>query len=211
MTARQQPVVFLCGPRAGGNSDTAGLAFADGLAKTGSNPRVLALRDHGVAPCRGCGACAGPGHRCPLDREGDAAAMLFAALDAAPLAAFAAPIYFYHVPALFKALIDRAQRRYEIRAAAVAGAALAGTPGTAATPGGHLPPDRPAYPLLVAGRPQGERLFEGALLTLKYFLWPFGFVLGRPCLLRGLDAPGDLAGNAEALAGLGEAGQAAGR
>lgn len=208
MTARGA-VVFLCGPRAGGNSDTAGLAFADGLAKAGITPRVLALRDHAVAPCRGCGACAGPGHRCPLDRAGDGAATLFAALDAASVAAFAAPIYFYHVPALFKALIDRAQRRYEIRAAAAV--ALAAAPATAAPPGGRLSPDRPAYPLLVAGRPQGERLFEGALLTLKYFLWPFGFVLGRPCLLRGMDAPGDLAGHAEALAGIGEAGEAAGR
>lgn len=191
------PVIFLCSPRAGGNSDTAGLAFAEGLARAGTRPEVIALREHAVAPCRGCGACAGAGHRCPLDKEGDAAATLFAALDAAPLAAFAAPIYFYHVPALFKALIDRAQRRYEIRL--VAGEA------------GKAMPARPAYPLLVAGRPQGERLFEGALLTLKYFLWPFGFVPAEPVLVRGLDAPGDLAGKAAALAGFVAAGQAAGQ
>ena len=191
------PVVFLCSPRAGGNSDTAGLAFAEGLARSGLRAQVIALREHAVAPCRGCGACAGAAHRCPLDTAGDAARTLFAALDAAPLAAFAAPIYFYHVPALFKALIDRAQRRYEIRAAA----------GEA----GRTLPGRPAYPLLVAGRPQGERLFEGALLTLKYFLWPFGFVPAEPVLVRGLDGPGDLAGNAGALAGFAAAGEAAGR
>lgn len=195
------PVIFLCGPRAGGNSDTAGLAFADGVTRAGRVPRVIALRELAVAPCRGCGACAGAGHRCPLDREGDAAASVFAAMDAAPFVAFAAPIYFYHLPALFKALIDRAQRRYEIRAA------------TGATPaaGGAGQATRPAYPLLVAGRPQGERLFEGALLTLKYFLWPFGFALARPWLQRGLDAPGDLAAKAEGLAALGALGEAAGQ
>lgn len=195
------PVVFLCGPRAGGNSDTAGLAFADGLARTGRAPLIIALRDHVVAPCRGCGACSGAGHRCPLDTAGDEAETLFAAMDAAPLLAFASPIYFYHVPALFKALIDRAQRRYEIRAAT----------GASPASGGPDEAGRPAYPLLVAGRPQGARLFEGALLTLKYFLWPFGVVLGQPSLWRGMDAPGDLAGHAEGLAALGALGEAAGR
>jgi len=195
------PLVFLCGPRAGGNSDTAGLAFADGLARTGRTPRVIALRDHEVAPCRGCGACSRAGHRCPLDTAGDAAEGLFAAMDAAPFAAFAAPIYFYHVPALFKAFIDRAQRRYEIRAASGA------TPGS----GGRGPDTRPAHALLVAGRPRGERLFEGALLTLKYFLWPFDMVLTQPSLWRGMDAPGDLANDAAALAAIGALGESAGR
>ena len=88
------PVVFLCGPRAGGNSDAAGRAFAAGLARAGHSPRIIALRDYSFAPCRGCGACAGPDHRCVLDRPGDAAAELLAALAAAPVAAVASPIYF---------------------------------------------------------------------------------------------------------------------
>ncbi|MFP5258955.1 MAG: NAD(P)H-dependent oxidoreductase, partial [Acidobacteriota bacterium] len=98
MTAGQ-PVVFLCGPRAGGNSDTAGLAFAKGLARSGREPRIIALREHAVAPCRGCGACAGGRRRCPLDTAGDETEALFAVLDAAPLLALASPIYFYHLPA----------------------------------------------------------------------------------------------------------------
>lgn len=184
--------VFLCGPRPGGNSDAAGLAFAAGLAATGREARVIRLREHGLAPCRGCGACAKPGNRCPLDREDDAAEALFEAVKAAPLAVFAAPIYFYHVPALFKAFIDRAQRHYEAR---LAGATL---------------PERPAHVLLVSGRPRGERLFEGALLTLKYFFWPFHLRLEEPCLLRGFDAPGDLAADAQALGRITALGRAAG-
>ncbi len=177
--------VFLCGPRAGGNSDAAGEAFAEGLARAGCETRRIRLRDHAVTPCRGCGACAlAPANRCPLS-DGDDAETLFEAMRRADVLAFASPIYFYHLPASFKALIDRAQRHYEAR--------LAEPPGLA-------PADRPAHALLVAGRRQGQRLFEGALLTLKYFLWPFHRRLAEPCLLRGMDAPGDLAADASALA-----------
>lgn len=184
--------VFLCGPRAGGNSDTAGLTFADGLAGAGLSPRVVALRERVVAPCQGCQACAGPGHRCPLNRAGDAAEALFDMIETSPVAAFAAPIYFYHLPALFKGFIDRVQRRYAARVAAMA-----------AADGQAAPAPRPAYVLLVAGRPRGERLFEGSLLTLKYFLWPLGREIAGSCLLRGQDAPGDLAGDAASLERIG--------
>ena len=63
--------------------------------------------------------------------------------------------------------------------------------------------------LLVAGRKQGERLFEGALLTLKYFLWPFHRHPVEPCLLRGLDAPGDLAADSPSRARISAYAQAA--
>jgi multimeric flavodoxin WrbA len=185
VTPAGSAVVFLCGPRDGGNSDAAGLTFAASLARAGVAPRVIRLREHEVVPCRGCGACAEtPGNRCPLS-GGDAAEALFDAMDQALVLAFASPIYFYHVPALFKAFIDRAQRRYAVRLAGDRAAAR---------------PERPAHVLLVAGRRQGERLFDGTLLTLKYFLWPFHRRLAEPCLLRGMDAPGDLAADAAALA-----------
>nr|WP_300162349.1 NAD(P)H-dependent oxidoreductase [Solidesulfovibrio sp.] len=181
-----EAAVFLCGPRAGGNSDTAGLTFAAALAQAGLPARVVRLRDERIAPCRGCGVCAGPGERCPLDRDGDAAEALFDLIEAAPVAAFAAPIYFYHLPAVFKGFIDRAQRRYAARLAVAARAPSS--------------PARPAHALLVAGRRRGERLFDGSLLTLKYFLWPLSRELAEPCLLRGMDAPGDLAADGAALA-----------
>ena len=186
MTPVKTAAVFLCGPRAGGNADTAGLAFAEGLRQAGLSPRIIPLREYAVAPCRGCGACAvAAEHRCPLS-EADDVESLFVTLRQADNLAFASPIYFYHVPALFKAFIDRAQRHYEIR--------------LGEEPQGPQLPDRPARILLVAGRRQGERLFEGTLLTLKYFLWPFHRRPSGPCLLRGMDAPGDLAADGPALA-----------
>jgi multimeric flavodoxin WrbA len=195
VTPSNRPVVFLCGPRAGGNSDTAGLAFAEGLRQVGADPLLVRLREHEVTPCLGCGACAkGPAHRCPL--AGDEAEALFAHLAAASLVAFASPVYFYHLPARFKALIDRAQRHYELRLAREAA--------------GEVQPERPAQALLVAGRKEGQQLFTGSLLTLRYFLWPFSLKLTEPCLLRGLDAPGDLAADAAAVAAIVARGKTAG-
>jgi putative NADPH-quinone reductase len=195
VTPAHSAVVLLCGPRAGGNSDTAGLAFADGLARAGVEARVIRLREQAITPCRGCGSCAKtPQHRCPLS-DGDDVEALFSAIMHARILAFASPVYFYHVPALFKALIDRAQRHYEVR--------------MAAEPSHPASPPRSAQVLLVAGRKTGERLFEGTLLTLKYFLWPFYFRPAEPCLLRGLDAPGDLAADAATLARVSAYGEAA--
>lgn len=201
MSARPPATVFLCSPRAGGNSDAAGLAFARGVEARGGAVRVIALREAAVAPCRGCGACLAPGHRCVLAREGDAAEALFAPLRESPVVAFAAPIYFYHLPALFKAFIDRAQRHWAVRHAA-------GDDEEGALPSPALPPVRA---LLVSGRPRGEKLFAGALLSLKYFLWPFYRTLAEPCLFRGYDGSGDLAGDPEALEQAMNCGRAAGR
>lgn len=178
-----EAAVFRCGPRERGNSDRAAALFTEGLALEGLGAASVFLREHALLPCVGCDACAkGPKRLCPLAARDDSGA-LFAHLLHAPFIAFASPIYFYHVPAIYKALIDRAQRFYNARAAGDA-AMLA-------------LPRRRAYVILVAGRPSGERLFEGTLLTLKYFLAPFNVELAEPVLLRGLDGPKDLARDGE--------------
>lgn len=62
-----------------------------------------------------------------------------------------------------------------------------------------LPP-RLAHAVLLGGRKRGEKLFDGTLLTLKYFLWPFKRTLGESVCLRGVDKPGDLRADREACA-----------
>jgi len=173
-----RPLVLACGPRAKGNSDRAAELMAQGLAQAGAAPRLAYLRDMAVSPCLGCQRCAvSPGHACVLQAT-DQAETVFGWILAAPLVLFSSPIYFYHLPAGFKGLIDRAQRFYAAR--------MAGDPALAALP------RRTAQVCLVAGRPRGEKLFEGSLLTLRYFLWPFNVALAEPLCLPGLDAPGDL-------------------
>lgn len=197
MTSPEQATVFLCSPRAQGNSDTAGLAFAKGLTEAGYTPRIIWLREHDITPCRGCGRCAAePDHRCPF--AGDGAEPLFEAMMTSPIVAFAAPIFFYHLPGIFKNFIDRAQRYYTVRLEKEAS-------------GADLGPERMAQILLVSGRREGRQLFTGSLLTLKYFLWPFGIRLDdEPALLRGFDGPNDLAADTEAVDALIAKGKAAG-
>ncbi len=112
---------------------------------------------------------------CPLQGR-DASAALFDALRAAPSLVLAAPVYFYHVPAQLKALIDRSQPWWMLRDVWKEKA-----------PGG-----RPAQVILVGARPRGKRLFEGSLLTLRYWLGLFGFELAEPLTLYGLEGPDDL-------------------
>ncbi|MCA1946290.1 MAG: NAD(P)H-dependent oxidoreductase [Desulfovibrio sp.] len=172
-------VGYACSPRPKGNSDAALALLLAECAAVGVPAERLSLRSACVLPCLGCQRCALPPGGLCVQSPKDQSAQLFAPLLTAPAVCFAAPIYFYHLPSGFKAFIDRAQSFYARRER---GDAVMRA----------LPP-RKAYVVLVAGRTRGERLFEGALLTLKYFLEPFNITLADPCLLRGVDQPGDLA------------------
>ncbi len=176
--------IFACSHRAGGNSDAAAALLASGVAQAGATARVLALRDYSVLPCLACRACAAHGQsRCVLAGK-DQAEELFAVLMRAPVVLFASPIYFYALPSLCKTWVDRSQRFWEAR--------RKGDPWVLTLR------ERAAYACFVAGQPTGQKLFDGARLTLKYFLVNFGLALGEPLGLRGLDGRDDLAANAEA-------------
>lgn len=160
---------------------------ADLLAEVASGD-VLRLRDFDLRPCTGCGACARDG-LCVL-ASGDQGEELFAHVEAANALALTAPVYFYHLPSQAKAWIDRAQSRFVARQS------------------GWRPrgPRRRAFAVLVAGRPQGEKLFAGIELTLRYFLDIFDFDLADTVLLRGVDGQGALAANACAVRAVRELG-----
>lgn len=197
---RPGPVVVVCAsPRAGGNSDLAGQAVARGVLAAGGESRTFFLREHCVLPCTGCGACAKlPGHACVMADKDDAET-LFSAMLGASAVVVASPIYFYHLPAGIKALIDRGQR---FHAASVAAKKAAGKAAKKVGEG-QTGPARPlAHAILVSGRVKGARLFDGALLTLKYFFEPMGLALAEPTLLRGYDEPQDLAADATVAARL---------
>ena len=197
-----QALVLLCSPRAGGVSDTAARLFAEGLTDAGARPRVLALREHAVKACTGCGACARPPHSCVLatgrgsGQGGDDAEALFAAIRETSLLLFASPIYFYHLPAHFKALVDRTQRFWERQR-------CGGPP-----PRGEL---RPALAVLTAGRLHGAQLFSGALRSLRLFLSPLDAALRETRLLRGVETVDDLTARPAVTAGLYAWGQDWGR
>lgn len=176
--------VYACSHRKGGNSRRAAELLAEGLAQSGARARIIDLREYSVLHCLACGGCAKDTQsRCVL-RAKDQAEELFAPLLAAPAVAFASPVYFYALPSMFKALIDRSQRFWEARRKGEEW--LCGLP------------RRKGCGCLVAGQPTGNKLFDGPRLTLKYFLNNFGIDLDGLETLRGLDGPGDLSADAGA-------------
>lgn len=176
----REVLVVACGPRPGGNSDTAAALVARELAAQGVQTGLVHLRDYRVKPCVGCQTCGRADRRgCFLADADDDAEALFAHFLANKAYVLVSPIYFYHLPAHFKAFVDRSQAHYEAWARGEAPYALL--------------PKRQAFCLFVAGRPRGDKLFEGSLLSLRIFAKTFGVELGEHLGLRGLDAAGDLA------------------
>ena len=179
------PAIFACSPSSGGMSDQAARVIAQSLEQAGVQARTFNLRDHKILPCTGCQRCRFDPERACFLSDLDDSAPLFQAMQDAPFVFFASPIYFYHVPATFKAFIDRSQRFYYSR--------LDNDPAVLELPG------RPAYACLVAGRSRGDRLFEGSLLTLKYFLEVFNFSLAESLLCKGMDEIASLAERPDCL------------
>lgn len=173
-----ETLIIAASPRPGGNSDHAAKLLAPAL---GPQAALVHLRGLHLRPCDGCGGC----KRGPCVHQDDATA-LHRRMLAADVVLFCAPIYYYHLPAHFKALIDRSQWVYEAK--------------RRADPDIATLPTRPAASVLIAGRPRGDRLFQGAALTLDYFCEPFHLHHATPLELRGYDAPGDLAADPEACA-----------
>ena len=195
--AADDVAVIACSHRAGGNSDAAAALLARGVREAGASARVVDLRQYRVLPCLACRACAAEAQsRCVLAAKDDTES-LFHVLLAARAVIFASPIYFYGLPSLCKTWVDRSQRFWEARRKGDAWLAAV--------------PQRPAFACFVAGQPKGEKLFDGARLTLKYFLVNFGLTLSEPLGVRGMDAAGDLLSNAGHMRAVLELGHRAGK
>ncbi|MCH5277811.1 MAG: NAD(P)H-dependent oxidoreductase [Desulfovibrionaceae bacterium] len=162
-------LVLACSPRRGGNTDTAAKLLADALSRSHDEGSVDIRRitEPAPGPCRACDACAAAPGSCV---QHDAALPLLRDMAAASAACLISPIYFYHVPAQAKALMDRAQAFW------------------------HLPPElRPGAGrrlgvILLGARPRGDKLFSGALLSIRYMAEALGMGMADPLLLHGLDS-----------------------
>ncbi|MFP4169285.1 MAG: flavodoxin family protein [Desulfonatronovibrionaceae bacterium] len=167
-------LIFACSPHSGGSTDRAALMVAAAWERCGFSPGIVYLREYRVRFCLGCGQCAETGE-CVFQAEDDCR-MLFEMLRSSHRLCFCAPIYFYHLPALLKAFIDRSQSVYNNPSGYWAQAAE----------------EKPvASAVLLAGRKRGRSLFTGSEITLKYFLHLFGRKL-RTLGLRGVETGADL-------------------
>jgi len=180
-------------PHQGGNSEVMLDAFAQGAGEAGAETLKFSVAGRRVEPCLGCGSCERDG-QCVIDDE---LRDFYPVLASARNVVVGTSIYFYDVPAKGKALIDRSQalwvRRYVLNQKEA------------------LKPDGRGY-LLALGATRGKNLFNPVSLSIRYFFDALGLSKTFESLFfPGLEKPGDLAGRADLLASLREAGLAFGR
>jgi len=163
-------------PRAQGNSDLLLNSFLKGAEASGCQIVRLYVRDLNIFPCTACGECENTGE-CPLQ---DDMQMVYSLLLNTDALVVATPVYFYNVPAQLKALIDRCQliwhKNKEKKPAFL----------------------KPGY-LISVGGSKGHHIFDGVILTIKYFFLTLGMELEGILAYSGIDAVGEIKQHPSAL------------
>jgi len=164
-------LIVLGSPRKKGNSELLIEQIESGIKEAGSSCERIRLEGMDIHPCLGCGSCEKTG-RCVIqdDMQG-----LYDKIDGADRLIIASPIYFYGVTAQTKAFIDRCQalwsRKYILKV--------------------HQKTDIPKQGYLVSvSATKGDRIFEGAVLTVQYGLDAMDYEYGGEFLVRGVDERG---------------------
>jgi multimeric flavodoxin WrbA len=139
-----------------------------------------------IAPCREYYGCLRDGN-CVIRDDMDE---VYPKLLDADAIIVASPIFFYSVSAQLKALIDRCQalwaRKYVLKSL-------------------DVPLRKGAF--IAVGATRGERLFEGPVLTIKYFFKAINAEYTDELLIRGVDKRGEIKEHPDALASARELGK----
>ncbi|MCK5433878.1 MAG: flavodoxin family protein [Dehalococcoidales bacterium] len=165
-------------PRRGGNTD---LLLAEVLrgASRGAEVKTIILSDLNIAPCQHCDDCLKTGDCTTRDDM----QLVYRELEAADRLVLASPLYFMGVTAQLKAMIDRCQalwaRRYVLKT---------------------LPDSKKKGVFIGVGATKGKQLFDGSILTIKYFFQAFGVEYSDELLVRGVDKRGEIKEHPDMLA-----------
>ena len=180
MVTKPQLLALLASPRTRGNSDLLLETFLEGVGEGGGEYEKVTVSSLTIAPCNECLACENTGE-CVIRDDMD---RVYPRLLEADKLVVASPIFFYGLPAHFKALIDRCQALwYRRRLMEEGGESFSGGS---------------AFSLLV-GATRGKKLFDGALLTLRYFYLALGLTPEGALTYREVEAKGEIAGHHSAL------------
>jgi multimeric flavodoxin WrbA len=182
-------------PRKNGNTDALLDSFISGAQDEGAAVERVYARELDIHCCIECRQCEKAG-RCVVE---DDMQEIYPLLESVRAVALASPIFFYSVTACVKPLIDRAEalwaRKYVLK-----------NPVPAAVDG----VERLGY-FLSCGATKGENLFEGALLTMKYFFDATGVRLAESLTYRRIENAGDIRRHPQALREAAELGRTAAR
>jgi multimeric flavodoxin WrbA len=169
-------------PRRNGNSSTLLNHAVQGASDAGVSVESIVLRDLDMSPCLELYGCKEQG-QCIIHDDFQKVHEQILSCQGIILAS---PIFFYTVSAHTKILMDRCQslwvKKYWIDK----------------VPYGQWESKRKGL-FISVGATKGRKLFEGALLTVKYFFDTLDIKMEKPLLYRGLDFEGDVLTHPEYL------------
>ncbi len=184
-------------PRRGGNTATLLKRAVAGARNAGADVTEIVLRDLKMSPCLEIYGCKTEG-KCVIKDDFGAVEALLSRVDGLMLAS---PIFFYAVSAHTKILMDRCNslwvKKYWID---------------------KHPFGQKTYPkkglFITVGSTKGRKLFDGAILSVRYFMDALDMALWKTIVGRGMEAEDAAAGRPgmldEAYAAGGELVQALG-
>jgi len=178
-------------PRRKGNTSILLRQAVEGAREAGANVTEIVLRDLKMSPCLEIYGCKKQGRCVIKDDYGEIEALL-QRIDGLMLAS---PIFFYTVSAHTKILMDRCNslwvKKYWID---------------------KMPFGQKNYPrkglFISAGSTKGKRLFEGAILSVKYFMDALDMELWQSLVYRGIEGEGQIRDFPDALQEAYDAGNA---
>ena len=101
-------LIISASPRKDGNSDLLCNQFLKGALSAGHHAEKIALREHQINYCLGCGVC-NTSHKCV---QKDGMGELLNKMVEADVIVLATPVYFYSMDGQLKTFIDRTVPRY---------------------------------------------------------------------------------------------------
>ncbi len=177
-------------PRRGGNTEILLEEALKGAEKEGAKIERLYLSDFTLTPCKECHGCDRTGNCVILDDM----QKIYPILQEADVVILASPIFFYGVTAWSKALIDRSQafwaRKYLLKDPSL----------------GKEGKRRKGF-FISVGATKGPRVFDGAVLTVKYFFDVLNAEYVGDLVFRGVEGKGDILKQPEVLQQAFEAGR----
>ena len=173
-------LVILGSPRKKGNTDLLIGRIVEGIEEAGGSAELIRLEGMDIHPCIGCGGCEKEGTCVIQDRMHE----LYPKIDEADRIIIASPIYFYSLTAQTKAFVDRCQamwsRKYILNKRL------------------NKHKKKIGYLVSVAAT-KGERVFESAILTVKYALDAMDYTYGGEFVVKGVDKRGAIREKQEIL------------
>lgn len=167
-------------PRRQSNTEILLDAALAGAKERGAEVEKVVVSELKVSPCREIYACLKDGN-CAIK---DDMQRLYEKLLEADYIVFASPIFFYGITSQAKAVVDRCQalwvRRYVLGIGKEDSRIRRGT-------------------FISVGATQGKRLFDGAVLTVKYFFDAVGVKFAGDLLIRGIDGKAQIKEHPTAL------------